>query len=164
MRLGDGRAREGLPARQRHEIALLLRLRPELEQKLAGAKRVRHHDRDRERDRAGRNEAHDFGMRQGGKAEAAIGFRDDHAEEAVPAHEIPGLVGQVSGQPVDAPVVDHVAECAARTVEKTLFFGVEPGRSGLAQPVPVRAAGKEIGLPPDLAGVQRLLLGPGKGR
>jgi hypothetical protein len=72
--------------------------------------------------------------------------------------------GRIAELPVDAPVVEHAAELVDRAVEKRLLFRRQ-GRGRERQELrPVRIAGEQVGVPPDVAGLDRLALGVGKAR
>src|ERR1700729_4345726 len=103
-------------------------------------------------------------MRVGRKSEPAMLLRNDHPEELVAFDEVPYLGRQVAPFPVDLPVVEHRAEFVDRTVEKGLLLRRQHGRRLLEQLRPLRIAGKKIGIPPDVAGLQRLALGVGHRR
>ncbi len=149
---------------QPRQPLLLLFLGAEPHQQFAGPERVRHHHGDGGGQRARREFSHHFGMRIGREAEAAILFGDDHAEEFVALDEVPRLRRQVAPFPIDLPVVEHGAEFVDRAMEEGFFFRRQRRRRVAKQFRPVGIAGEEVGVPPDVAGLQRLALGVGHRR
>src|SRR5579863_3008641 len=98
-------------------------------------------------------------MRVGRKAEPAKILRDDHPEEFLLLDEIPSLARQVTPFPIDPPVVKHRAKFVDGAVEECLLFRRQR-RGRLAEQFrPVGIAGEEVGIPPDVAGLERLALG-----
>ena len=59
----------------------------------------------------------------------------------------------------DLPVVEHPAELFGRAVEERLLLGRELRRRQAQQLAPVRHAGEQLAVPPDVAGLERVLLG-----
>ena len=86
---------------------------------------------------------------------------NDHAEEFVALDKLPGLRRQVAPFPIDLPVVEHGAELVDGAVEEGLFFFSQSGRRDSQQFRPIGIAGEEIGVPPDVARLERLALGVG---
>ena len=138
---------------------LLLVLGAEPHQEFAGTERIRHHHGDGSGQRTRGKLAHHFRMGIGREAEPAILLRNDHAEELLLLDEVPGFGRQVAPFPIDLPVVEHGAELVDRAVEEGLLFRRQGRRRIAEQLRPVRIAGEEIGVPPDIAGLQRLALG-----
>src|SRR5207248_5699614 len=93
------------------------------------------------------------------EAKSTIFLGDDHAEEFLAIDEVPGLGWQVAPFPIDLPVVEHRAELVNRAAEEGVFFCRQRRRCIAEQFRPVGIAGKEIGIPPDVAGLQCLALG-----
>ena len=77
--------------------------------------------------------------------------------------KVPDLGRQVVQLPVDLPVVEHAAELFDRAVEERLLLGRQPRRREREQLRPVGIAGEQLGIPPDVAGFDRLALGVGEG-
>ena len=121
---GAGQAKAGnFPAVGKpRQPPLLLILGAKAHQEFAGAERVRHHHGDGGRHRTRRNLAHHFRMRVGRKAEPAVFFRNDHAEELVALDKIPGFGWQIAPFPIDLPVVEHGAEFVDRAVKERSFL------------------------------------------
>ncbi len=156
---GQAEGRDVPAVGQARQPMALLRLGAELQQQLARPQRVRHHDRDRGRDRAGRHGADHFRMGEGGKAKPAIAFRDDHAEEALGLDEPPDLGRQIAQLPIDPPVVEHGAELLDRAVDEGLLGRGQLRRRRRQELAPVRMSGEQRRIPPDIAGRERLALG-----
>src|SRR5262249_3143164 len=77
---------------------------------------------------------------------------------------VQGLRWWVTPFPVDLPVVEHGAELVDGTVEEgLLLFGQRRRRVG-EQLRPIRISGEEVGVPPDVARLQRFALGIGHRR
>ena len=162
---GAGQSKAGDLAsvgKPRQPLLLLLR-GAKAHQQFAGAQRVRHHHGDGGRHRARRKLAHHFGMRIGREAKPAKFFRDDHAEEFFAPDEVPDFRRQIAPFPIDLPVVEHRAELIDRAVEKGLLLRCQGRRRVRKQLRPVGIAGKQVCVPPDIAGLQRLALGVGHG-
>ena len=159
LRAGQAEARNFRAVGKPRQPVILLRLGAELQQQLAGAERIRHHRGHRGRDRTGRELADDLRMRVGGKSEAAVWLRNDHREELVRLEKVPDLRRQVAQIPGDLPIVEHAAELLDRAVEKRLLLGRKLGGRVGQQLCPVGIAGEQIGVPPDVAGLDRLALG-----
>ena len=159
FRTGQAKAGNLAAVGQPRQPGLLLLPGAEAHQQFAGAERIRHHHGHRGGQRARRNLAYHFGMRVGREAEPAIFVRDDHAEELVLLDEVPGLRRKVAPFPVDLPVVEHGTELVDRAVEKGLLFRRQGRRRIGKQLRPVGIAGEQIGVPPDIAGLQRFALG-----
>ncbi len=164
FRAGQAEARNFTAVGEPRQPALALLFRAKADQQFAGAERVRHHHGDGGSHRARRDLAHDFGMRIGREAEAAELLRNDHAEEAMLLDERPGLRRQVAPFPVDLPVVEHGAELVDRAMQEGVFFRHQRRRFGGEQLRPVRVAGEQIAVEPDVAGFQCLTLGIGHRR
>lgn len=163
---GAGEAEAGNVAavRESRQPAFLLLPGAEAHQELARPERVRDHDRDGSGDRAGRDLAHHFRMRVGREAEAAKLLRNDHAEEFLVLDEVPDVRRQVAPFPKNLPLVEHGAELVDGAIKEGLLLVGQPRLRHLQQLRPVRVAGEEIGVPPDVAGLQRLTLGIGHRR
>ena len=159
LRTGEPEAGNFLRLREARKPVVLLRGGAELQQQLAGAKRVRHHGGDGRADRAGRELADHLRMRVGGEFQPAVLLRNDHREELVRLEEVPRLGRQVAELPVDAPVVEHAAKLVDRTREEGLLLGRELGGRKRQELRPVGISGEQIGVPPDVAGFDRLALG-----
>ena len=101
-------------------------------------------------------------MPERGKAEPAILLRNDHGEELVALEKVPHLGRQVAQLEGDLPIVEHVAELVDRTVEERLLLGRQPRRRDREQLRPVGIAGEQVGVPPHVAGLDRLALGVGE--
>jgi len=158
---GTGESKAGnLPCvcEPRQPVVLLL-LRAKAVQQLARSERVRHHRGDGAADRAGGNLADDFRMGVGGKAQSAIFLRKDHGKEFAPLEKIPDLRRQVAELPIDAPLVEHVAQFLDRAGQKCLLLGREACRGKFEQLAPIRVAAKQIGVPPHVAGFDGLAFG-----
>ena len=164
FRAGQAEARNVTPIGKTRQPAVLLLPGAEAHQEFTGSKRVRHHHGDGGRQRARRHLAYHFRMRVGREAEPAMFFRDDHPEEFVALDEVPYLGRQIAPFPVDLPVVEHRAELIDRTMEESLLLRRQRGRRLLQQLRPVRIAGEEIGIPPDITRLERLALGVGHRR
>ena len=67
---------------------------------------------------------------------------------------------QVAQLPVDLPVVEHAAEFFDRAVEEGLLLRpTSVAARKREQLLPVRIAGEQVGIPPDVARLDRLALG-----
>ena len=158
---GTGEAKAGNVAAvgETRQPPVLLLLGAEAHQEFTGAERIRHHHGDGGDQRARRNLADHFRVRIRREAEPAVLLRNNHAEEFLRLDEIPGLGRQVAPFPVDCPVVEHGAEFIDRAVEKRLLFRRQRRGCVLEKFRPVRIASEQIGIPPDIAGLERLALG-----
>ncbi|CFU09251.1 Uncharacterised protein [Bordetella pertussis] len=165
-----GRVRAGLGAGQaeaRHlgavgqarqpEFALLGRA--ELQQQLARSERIRHHHGHPRRDRISRNAPHHLRMRIRRKAQAAVLLGNDHAEKALRFHELPDRLGQIAARPGDVPFVQHGAQLRHRAIDEALLGGRQLGRRHIQQLAPIGIAGEQVGVPPDIAGLDGLAFG-----
>jgi hypothetical protein len=164
FRAGQSEAGNFATIGQPRQPLLLLIAGAKAHQQFARAERVRHHHGDSGRDRAGRDLAYHFRVRVGRKAEPAIFPGDDHAEEFFALDELPYFRRQIAPFPIDLPVVEHRAQLIDRTVEEGRFFRRQRHRRIGEQLGPLRIAGKKVGVPPDIAGLQRLALGIRHGR
>jgi len=98
-------------------------------------------------------------MGVGGKLEAAVLLRNDHAEEALVLDVAPGFAGQVVEFVRDLPVVDQAAGFLDLVVhERLLGCGQRRLRIGVQFP-PVGLTAEQFAFPPDGAGFQRIALG-----
>ena len=89
---------------------------------------------------------------------------DEHAEEALLAHEIPDVLGDIVLIVPDFPVVEHLAKLLGLVVDEALLlFGEHHGGHG-AQLLPIGAAGEQLGVEAQRARVDGLLLGLGDRR
>ena len=161
--LGTGQAEGGdfASVRETRQPVLLLFIRAELQEKLAGAKRVGHHHRDGGRHGTGGDLPHHFGVCVRGEAQTAEFLGDDHPEEALALDEVPGLRRQVALFPGDLPVVEHGAQLLDRPVDEGSLLGRQLGRRDVQELRPVRIAREEGRIPPDVAGGDGLGLGVG---
>ena len=159
FRTGQAKAGNIAAVGKPRQPLLLLLFGAEPHQEFAGSERIRHHHGDGGGQRARRDLAHHFGMGVRREAEPAIFLRDDHAEEFLPLDEIPGFRRQIAPFPIDLPVVEHRAEFVDRAVEEGRFLCGQRRRRVGEQFRPVGIAGEQIGVPPDVAGLQRLALG-----
>jgi hypothetical protein len=98
----------------------------------------------------------------GGKAEAAVGLRNDHREEFLGLEKVPHLRRQIAQLPGDAPLVEHAAERVDRAVEERLLFFRQRRRRDSQELRPVGIAAEQVGVPPHVAGFDRLALGVGE--
>jgi len=106
--------------------------------------------------------ADDLGVGIGGKAQAAVGLRNDHREEFLGLEKVPHFGRQIAQLPADAPLVEHAAELVDRAVEERQLLGGERrGRHG-QELSPIGIAAEEVGVPPHVAGFDRLALGVGE--
>ena len=144
--------------------SVLLFLGAEAHQQFARPERVRHHHGDGGGQRARGKLSHHFRMRIGRETEPAKFLGDDHAEEFVALDEGPRLRRQIAPFPIDLPLVEHGAELVDRAVEKGPLFLGQRRRRDRQQFRPVGIAGEEVGVPPDVAGFERLALGVGHRR
>jgi len=94
----------------------------------------------------------------GGEADAAVLLRDDHAEEALLLHVLPGFRRKVVVVVRGNPVVGEAAQFLGLVVEEGLLFRREPRLRIGEELFPVGAAAEQLALPPDAAGLERLLL------
>ena len=100
-------------------------------------------------------------MRIGGKAQAAVGFGNDHAQEALALQVVPDIGGQVEAFLRDLPVIDHAAGFFGLVVQEALFIvGQARARIGV-QAAPVGTAAEQLAFPPYGAGLERVALGVG---
>ncbi len=160
-RVGPGRgagqreARAILAARQSRQVMFFLGLGAVMEQQLGGAERVGHgHVRSGHRaDR--RHFLQHRAMRQGGKLQAAVFLRDDHAEEPVFLQKRPGFLVQVGVRVGDLPLIEHAAQGFDRPVEESLFLEREVGIGLRLQLLPVGFAGEQLAFPSNGTGVER---------
>jgi hypothetical protein len=77
---------------------------------------------------------------------------------------VPGLGRQVAQVPLDLPLVEHAAELVDRAIEEGLLLGRQ-GRGRKRQELcPVGIAAEQVGVPPDVARLDRLALGVGEAR
>ena len=159
FRTGQSETGNLAPIGEPRQPGLLLVFGAEAHQQFAGTERVRHHHRHGGGQRARRNLAHHFRMRVGRETEPAIFLRNDHAEEFAGLDKVPGFGRQITPFPIDLPVVEHRAQLVDRTVEKRLLFRRQGSRRIAKQLRPVGIAGEQIGIPPDVAGLQCLALG-----
>jgi hypothetical protein len=100
----------------------------------------------------------------GGEAQAAVGLRNDHREEFAALEKVPHFGRQIPQLPGDAPLVEHAAELVDRAVEERLLFGGERRRRDGEKLRPIGIAAEEVGVPPHVAGFDRLALGVGERR
>jgi len=98
----------------------------------------------------------------GGKAQAAVDLGNDHREEFVALEKVPNLGRQIAQLPADAPLVEHAAELVDRAVEERLLLGRERRRRDGEKLRPIGIAAEEVGVPPHVAGFDRLALGIGE--
>ena len=98
-------------------------------------------------------------MRSGGEAEPAMLLRNDHGEEFVALEKVPDLGRQVAQLEGDLPIVEHAAELVDRAVEERLLLGRQFRRRHREELRPVGIAGEQVGIPPHVAGFDRLALG-----
>ena len=164
LRAGEAEAGNVAAIGEPRQPFFLLLPGAEAHQQFAGAERVRHHHGDGCGQRARRQFSHHFGMRIRREAEPAELLRDDHAEEFFALDEVPGLLRQVAPFPIDLPLVEHPAELVDRAVEKRSLLVRQRGLRVSQKLRPVGMAGEEVGVPPDVAGLQRLALGLRHGR
>ena len=143
---------------QARQVVVLLRFGAVVQEQFGRAERVRHHDRDRQGGGAGRQLGHDLRMRVGGKLEAAVLLRDDHAEEALVLDIAPGGVGQVVELVRHLPVIDQAAGFLDLVVHERLLFGGQLRLRVGMQFLPVGLAAEQFALPPDRAGLERVAL------
>ena len=158
FRTGEAEAGNFAPVGEPRQPVIALLLGPELQQQFARAERVRHHRGHRRGHRAGRQFAHHLGMRIGRKAQAAILLRDDHREELLRLQEFPHVRRQVVQIPDDVPLIEPAAELLDRPIEESLFFRRQRGLRHREKLRPIRIAGEDLGVPPYVAGFNRLAL------
>ena len=100
----------------------------------------------------------------GEKPKPAMLLGDEHAEEALLAHEIPDVLGHVALIVPDLPIVEHLAELFGLVIEEALLlFGEHDGaiaRSFSQSGRPENSSASK----PMRAGVEGLLLGLGDRR
>ena len=156
---GQAEGGQLLPAGEAGQPVLLLVVGAELQDQLARAQRVGHHDGDGGHDGMAGDVADHLGMGVGGEAEPAVLLRDDHAEEALFAQEVPGFGRQVGGVVVDFPAIHHPAEFAAGAVDEGLFLVGQGRRLHRSQHRPVGLAREQLGLEMHVAGIDGLGLG-----
>ena len=162
LRAGEPEAGDLARIGEPRQPVILLRLGAELEQELTGPERIRHHGGDGARGRARRQLADDLRMPECRKAEPAILLRNDHGEELVALEKVPHLGRQVAQLEGDLPIIEHVAELVDWTVKERLLLGRQPRRRDREQLRPVGIAGEQVGVPPHVAGLDRLALGVGE--
>ena len=63
-----------------------------------------------------------------------------------------------------SPIVEHAAQLLDRAGEELLLLLGKPGGREGEELLPVRVAGEQIGVPPDVAGLDRFALGVGETR
>ncbi len=68
---------------------------------------------------------------------------------------------QVPGVARDPPLVQHAAQHLHRPIEESTLFRCEHRGGECVQAGPVGPAAEQFALPPDRAGIERLLLRPG---
>ena len=164
FRAGQAEAGNLLAAREPRQPVILLRLGAELQQQFARAERVRHHGGDRRADRARRQFADHFRMGVSGKSQPAILLGNDHREEFARFQEIPDFRRQVVPLPIDLPVVEHAAELFDGAGEELLFLRRQLRRREGQKLPPIGIAGEQLGIPPDVAGLDGFALGIGQAR
>ena len=158
-RAGEREAGNLLASREPRQVMRLLGLGAVFLDQLARPERVRHHD-DGDAVRAlGGNLAEHERLRLGREAQAAMFLRDQHAEEAVIADELPDIVGDVVQLVADAPIVEALAELGGRAVEKGALFFRERNRQHAAELGEIGRAGEQLRVPANCAGFERLALG-----
>ena len=163
-RAGEAEAGDLLTAREPRQEVLLLLLRAVVQEQLRRSERIRHDDGRGDRARAARDLHDDGRVRVGGELEPAVLLGDDHRPEALLLDEVEDLGRKVRAAVRDVPVVDHPAEFFAGPVDEGLLFRRQCRRLRRQELWPVRAAGEELAVPPDRAGLERLALGRGHGR
>ena len=72
---------------------------------------------------------------------------------------LPHILRQVGVFVTNGPVVEHFAERLAGPIEKCLFLLRQLRRRIRHQAIPVRHAGKQFAVPPDITGLERLAFG-----
>ena len=144
------------PGQPRQPVILLL-VRAEMHQQFARAERVRNHDADRARAAARGQLADHLRMTERGKAQTAIFLRNDHPEKFVLTNEIPDFRRQVLALVLDLPRVEHIAQLFDGAVDEGLLGFGQRVAGRFAQHAPVRIAGKNLGVEPQSARLQRRL-------
>ena len=130
-----------------------------MHEQFARAERVGHHHGHRRGQRARRDLRHHRGLRDRGKAQAAVLLGNEHGEELVVADVLPALLGNILELVHDFPLVEHLAERFRFVIQKRLLLGGELGALEIEQVLPVRLAAEHLGFPPGAAGFQRFALG-----
>ncbi len=143
------------------QIVVLLFVGAVLFDQFAWPEGIGDHDDGDDVGRARGDLAEDERLSLGGEAEAAMLFRNKHAEEAVLLGERPDRLRDLALGVTDLPVVDQTAQLFGRAVEEGLLFRRQDDRGNGAQLGPVGRAGEEFGIEADGAGVERLLFGVG---
>ncbi len=158
--LGSGQREAGdvLAARQARQVMVLLRVGAVMQEQFGRAQRVGHHHGDGAGHAARGDLRHHPGVADVRELEPAIGFGDDHAEEAVLLEEGPDLRRQVALLD-HVPVVEPAAQFLDRAVDEGLLLGADRRDLERQQLVPVGAAGEQVGVPPHRAGLERDALG-----
>ena len=139
-------------------VALLLR--PVVDEQLGRSKRVGNHDGDTQRHGAQRQLGDDGAVRRCREFEAAIPFRNDHAEEAMLLQIGPDLVGKISIL-MELPIRRHATDLFDWTVEKSRFFRAELRVRLAVQSRHIRLAREQLPLDPDGASFDHDLFGFG---
>ena len=154
-RAGQAEAGNLTAVGEARQVEILLLLRTVMQQQFAGAQRIRHADGRAQR-RRHRGEFLDHAMvREGGKTQAAVLLRDDHAEELVALDVIPDLGREIGAHVRRLPVVGHAADFFHRAVEEGALFGGEFGLGLVEQGLPHRAAGEQLAFETDRTGFKR---------
>ena len=153
IRAGQGKRRYFLTLGEAREVVIFLLVRAVMHQQFARAQRVGHHDGD-PGGQAAAGDFHDhFRLRPGRKLQAAVFFRDDHAEKLVFPDAVPGFFRQIVQIIVDMPVIQGCTKFCDRPFDESLFFVAEFRYRNIQQFLPVWLATEQIAIPPDGTGV-----------
>ena len=142
----------------------LLFFRAVMQQQLRRAERIGHADGRRCGRVPARKLCDHHRVGESRELQAAVLLRNDHGKETVFLDIGPDLRCHVAALMRDVPVVEHAAELFAGAIEKRLLFLGQLRRGERHQSIPVGHTGKQFTVPPDVAGLQRLLFGVGHRR
>lgn len=93
-----------------------------------------------------------------GETVTPVDLRDDQPEQSLPADQRPDFRGEILVL-VDPPVVQKAADLVHRPVQECLLVPGEACRRQLKEPLPARAAGEQLRIPPGAARLECLPLG-----
>ncbi len=161
FRAGQGETGDLLADGQAGQIVVFLLLGAVVLQQLTRAEGVGHADGGGEHGAGATQLLQHAGLGVGGELQAAVLLLDDHGEELVVLQVLPHLGGEIGALVGHFPVVDHAAHLFYRPVHEGLLLGAEGADRNGVQLLPVRVAGKEVGLPPGGARFDGFLLGAG---
>ncbi|MNU44350.1 hypothetical protein D3C71_331630 [compost metagenome] len=140
---------------QAWQIMVFLFFGAVVQQQFGRPQRIGHHHGHCQRRAAARQLHHHLRVHVGGELLAAILLGNDHAEETLRFHVVPGLARQILCL-LRFPVVDQFAQPLDVMLKKMAFLGRERGASIAQQFWPVGLAGKQLGIPPRGARFERV--------